>query len=170
MLRFLFCKFCCNSRHDEIALGTCMFDCKFVLHKSSDVNFACLNLDVVTGQIASGWSHMQKQAPQTKERTKVESHANIMFGPQLKSFMRIFNCFRFQQTCARSSQCFFFTWAYSSCWTFWRSQNNLYHRRDLKMNFLHISSSCLTSFNKHIVCAELVIAVSTTSNLGHLRH
>ena len=65
-------------------------------------------LDVVTGQIAYGWSHMQKQAPQTKERTKVESHANIMFGPQLKSFMRIFNCFRFQQTCARSSQCFFF--------------------------------------------------------------
>ena len=44
MLRFLFCKFCCNSRHDEIALGTCMFDCKFVLHKSSNVNFACLDL------------------------------------------------------------------------------------------------------------------------------
>ena len=44
MLRFLFCKFCCNSKHDEIALGTCMFDCKFVLHKSSNVNFACLDL------------------------------------------------------------------------------------------------------------------------------
>ena len=44
MLRFLFCKFCCNSIHDEIALGTCMFDCKFVLHKSSNVNFACLDL------------------------------------------------------------------------------------------------------------------------------
>ena len=44
MLRFIFCKFCCNSRHDEIALGTCMFDCKFVLHKSSNVNFACLDL------------------------------------------------------------------------------------------------------------------------------
>ena len=56
--------------------------------------------------IAYGWSHMQKQAPQTKERTKVESHANIMFGPQLKSFMRILNCFRFQKTCARSSQFF----------------------------------------------------------------
>ena len=126
MLRFLFCKFCCNSRHDEIALGTCMFDCKFVLHKSSNVNFAYLDLDVVTGQIAYGWSHMQKQAPQTKERTKVESHANIMFGPQLKSFMRIFNCFRFQQTCARSSQCFFLP----------EHTHHVEHFEDLKTTFI----------------------------------
>ena len=28
-----------------------MFDCKFVLHKSSNVNFAYLVLDVVTGQV-----------------------------------------------------------------------------------------------------------------------
>ena len=38
--------------------------------------------DICTVTFVAG-CHIQKQAPQTKERTKVESQASIMLGPQL---------------------------------------------------------------------------------------